>query len=65
MITVVGGIVPSLYEEWKMNRKYSGFSRSSLRLSQESDGTGPPPFEKFQIGAPQNRFVQQGESSQQ
>lgn len=62
-LTVIGGIVPSLHEEWQMNKKYSGFSRSSLRLSQESDGNGPPPFEKLQIGLPQRRLVQEGKFS--
>nr|BAJ07982.1 hypothetical protein [Silene latifolia] len=33
-----------------MNQKYAGFSRSSLRVGQEGDGVGPPPFEKLQIG---------------
>ncbi|KAJ6673712.1 hypothetical protein OIU85_012698 [Salix viminalis] len=52
VITVIGGIVQSLHEEWKMNQKYSGISRSSLRLSQETDNGGPPRFEKLQIRAP-------------
>lgn len=33
-----------------MSQKYSGFSRTSLRLSQNDNGSGPPPFEKLQIG---------------
>jgi len=49
VMTVMGGIVPSLYEEWQMSQKYSGFSRSSVRLSQNENGVGPPPFEKLQI----------------
>ncbi|KAF6166980.1 hypothetical protein GIB67_030673 [Kingdonia uniflora] len=49
--TVMGGVVQSLYEEWQMTKKYSGFSRSSLRLTQKNDGDGPPPFEKLQIEA--------------
>lgn len=57
---MIGGVVPSLHEEWQMNKKYSGFSRSSLRLTQDSDGSGPPPFEKLQVGLPQRRLVQQG-----
>lgn len=60
VITLIGGVVPSLYEEWQMNKKYSGFSRSSLRLSKESDGTSPPPFEKLQIGVSRRPVVQQG-----
>ncbi|KAH8482249.1 hypothetical protein H0E87_029635 [Populus deltoides] len=59
VITVIGGIVQSLHEEWQMNQKYSGISRSSLRLSQETDNGGPPPFEKLQIGAPSRRSSQQ------
>ncbi|KAK9268541.1 hypothetical protein L1049_000295 [Liquidambar formosana] len=63
VVTVIGGVVQSLHEEWQMNQKYSGFSRSSLRLSQESDTGGPPPFEKLQIEAPSLRFSQQGRFS--
>lgn len=61
-VTVLGGVVASLHEEWQMNRKYSVFSRSSLRPSQESGGGGggPPPFEKLQIGAPSHQFAQRG-----
>lgn len=55
VVTVLGGVVQSLYEEWQMNKKYSGFSRSSLKASQKGDSSGPPPFEKLQIGAPSNR----------
>lgn len=51
VVTVLGGVVPSLYEEWQMSQKYSGFSRSSLRLSQKENGVGPPQFEKLQIEA--------------
>lgn len=66
VVTVLGGVVQSLYEEWQMNKKYSGFSRSSLRVSKESDGgNGPPPFEKLQVGAPKNRFPQQDKSSRE
>ncbi|XP_048133289.1 tudor domain-containing protein 3 [Rhodamnia argentea] len=50
-LTVLGGVVQSLFDEWQMNRKYSGFSRESLKLSQQSDAGGPPPFEKLQIRA--------------
>lgn len=60
VITLIGGVVPSLYQEWQMNRKYSGFSRSSLRLSKESDDAGPPPFEKLQIGGSHRPLVQKG-----
>ncbi|KAK0570842.1 hypothetical protein LWI29_007346 [Acer saccharum] len=59
-ITVLGGVVQSLHEEWQMNKKYSAFSRTSLRLSQESDNGGPPPFEKLQIGVPSQHFAQRG-----
>ena len=65
MLTLLGGVVQPLYEEWQMNQKYSGFSRSSLKLSQESGTGGPPPFEKLQIGAPSHRFAQQRKSSGQ
>ena len=51
-MSVIGGTVQSLYEEWQMNQKYSGLSRPSLRLSQSDDGAGPPPFEKLDIEAP-------------
>ncbi|KAF5459094.1 hypothetical protein F2P56_023080 [Juglans regia] len=63
VLSFLGGVVQPLYEAWQMNQKYSGFSRSSLRLSRESDTGGPPPFEKLQIRAPSCRFVQQGKSS--
>ncbi|KAJ9183385.1 hypothetical protein P3X46_007247 [Hevea brasiliensis] len=59
-ITVIGGVVPSLYEEWQLNQKYSGFSRSLMRLSEETDSGGPPPFEKLQIVAPFHRSSKQG-----
>jgi tudor domain-containing protein 3 len=48
-VSVIGGSVQSLYEEWQMNQKFSGLSRPSLRLSQSDDGSGPPPFEKLDI----------------
>ncbi|PSS01850.1 Tudor domain-containing protein [Actinidia chinensis var. chinensis] len=63
VITVLGGKVQSLYEEWQMNQKYSGFTRSSLRTKKESDTGGPPPFEKLQIGAA-SRQGRQGRFSQ-
>ncbi|KAJ7978849.1 Tudor domain-containing protein 3 [Quillaja saponaria] len=47
VLAVLGGVVQPLYEEWQMNQKYSGFSRSSLRVLQESDTGGPPPFQKL------------------
>ncbi|KAJ0266429.1 Tudor domain protein [Hirschfeldia incana] len=51
-VTVLGGHVPSLFEEWQMKRKYASLSRSSGRQSQEGkDGDGPPPFEELQIRA--------------
>lgn len=60
VITVMGGVVESLYEEWQMNQKYAGFSRSSLRLGREGDAGGPPPFEKLQIGGPKHGFARNG-----
>ncbi|KAM1478790.1 hypothetical protein ACFX2I_026170 [Malus domestica] len=63
VVTVLGGVVQSLYEEWQMNTKYSEFSRSSLRISQESDGNGPSPFEKLQVGAAKSRFPEQDKFS--
>nr|XP_025701715.1 tudor domain-containing protein 3 isoform X2 [Arachis hypogaea] len=50
-LTVLGGVVQSLYEEWQMNQKYSGFSRSSLRHLEDRDAGGPPPFVKLQVGS--------------
>lgn len=50
-LTVLGGVVQSLYEEWQMNQKYSGFSRSSLRKLEDGDTGGPPPFVKLQVGS--------------
>lgn len=59
VITVLGGIVQSLHEEWEMNRKYSGISRD-----QQNNTNGPPPFEKLQIEAPsKNQFAQPCRSS--
>ncbi|OMO80812.1 hypothetical protein CCACVL1_12732 [Corchorus capsularis] len=64
VVHLLGGVVQSLYEEWEMNQKYSGFSRSSLRSTQESGNGGPPPFEKLQIEAPSSsRVVQPAKSS--
>ncbi|KAL5078720.1 hypothetical protein RYX36_007141 [Vicia faba] len=51
VLTVLGGVVQSLHEQWKMNQKYSGFSRSSLRQLEDSDTGGPPPFVKLQVGS--------------
>ncbi|MED6197141.1 hypothetical protein PIB30_118168 [Stylosanthes scabra] len=51
VVTVLGGVVQSLYEEWQMNQKYSGFSRSSLRQLEDRDTGGPPPFVKLQVGS--------------
>ncbi|KAJ4958444.1 hypothetical protein NE237_025555 [Protea cynaroides] len=62
-ITVLGGIVQSLYEEWQMTQKYSGFSRSTLRLSQKNDGDGPPPFEKLKLGVCLQKNAQHQSSS--
>lgn len=50
-LTVLGGVVQSLYEEWEMNQKYSGFSRSSLRPLEDRETGGPPPFVKLQVGS--------------
>ncbi|KAK6941570.1 RecQ mediated genome instability protein 1, N-terminal, partial [Dillenia turbinata] len=70
VITVLRGAVKSLYEEWQLNQKYSGLSRSSIRWSQEGERSGPRPFEKLQIGAPSHfsgsatkNLVKTGESS--
>ncbi|KAK4727552.1 hypothetical protein R3W88_032469 [Solanum pinnatisectum] len=69
MITVLGGAVSSLYEEWQMNKKYSGFSRSTLKVAHEDGTAGPPPFEKLQIGAlhkplsQHKRYSEKGQSS--
>ncbi|RZR88229.1 hypothetical protein BHM03_00015757 [Ensete ventricosum] len=49
VVTVLGGLVQSLHEEWQISQKFSGFSRTSLKLSKNDDGTGPPSFEKLQI----------------
>ncbi|KDP32331.1 hypothetical protein JCGZ_13256 [Jatropha curcas] len=59
VVTLIGGVVQPLYEEWQMIQKYSGISRSSMRLSQETDSGGPPPFEKLQIAASFSRSSQQ------
>ncbi|KAL1189171.1 RecQ-mediated genome instability protein 1 [Cardamine amara subsp. amara] len=49
-VTVLGGNVQSLTEEWQMKKKYSSLSRSSGRQSQEGKaGDGPPRFEELQI----------------
>ncbi|CAH8286144.1 unnamed protein product [Eruca vesicaria subsp. sativa] len=49
-VTVLGGRVESLFEEWQMKRKYASLSRSTGRQSQEGkDRDGPPPFEELQI----------------
>ncbi|KAI8570936.1 hypothetical protein RHMOL_Rhmol01G0078100 [Rhododendron molle] len=63
VITVLGGVVPTLYEEWQMNKKYSGFDRSLIKASKEGDTGGPPPFEKLQIEAVSHQRPQ-GRSSQ-
>ncbi|CAJ1975432.1 unnamed protein product [Sphenostylis stenocarpa] len=51
VLTVLGGVVQSLYDEWEMNKKYSGFSRSSLRKLENRDTGGPPQFVKLQVGS--------------
>jgi len=63
VVTVLGGIVPSLYEEWEMNQKYAGFTRSTLKPAQGDGIGGPPPFQKFQTGPPSRRINQQSRSS--
>ncbi|KAL8492781.1 hypothetical protein ACS0TY_024104 [Phlomoides rotata] len=52
VISVIGGLVQSLYEEWQLKRKYLNVSRQNLRLLQENASSYPPPFEKLQIQAP-------------
>ncbi|KAK6156486.1 hypothetical protein DH2020_010734 [Rehmannia glutinosa] len=52
VITVLGGVVQSLYEEWQLKRKYLDVTRYALRLSQENPSNCPPPFEKLQVRAP-------------
>lgn len=49
VITVLGGVVQSLYEEWQLKRKYANVSRLKLRPSQENASSFPPPFEKLQV----------------
>lgn len=49
VITVLGGVVQSLYEEWQLKRKYMNVSRYKLRPSQENASSYPPPFEKLQV----------------
>lgn len=64
VLTVLGGVVQSLHEEWQMNKKYSTLSRESLQL-QHSDNGGPPPFEKLEIHALSTWAAQPGISSVQ
>lgn len=60
-VTVLGGNVQSLTEEWQMKKKYSSLSRSSGRQSQESKaGDGPPPFEELQIRTGSHHHGKQG-----
>lgn len=47
VITVLGGVVQSLYEEWQLKRKYLNVPRFK-----EDASNRPPPFEKFQVQAP-------------
>ncbi|XP_057968704.1 uncharacterized protein LOC131158112 [Malania oleifera] len=65
VVTVLGGVVQALYEEWLMNKKYSGLSRSSLKPSGDDEIVGPPQFEKLQIGASMHQSAQQGRFSYQ
>lgn len=56
-VTVLGGYVQSLTEEWQMKKKYSSLARSS----QESKaGDGPPPFEELQIRTGSHHRGKQG-----
>uniref|UniRef100_A0A7N0U4S2 RecQ mediated genome instability protein 1 OB-fold domain-containing protein n=1 Tax=Kalanchoe fedtschenkoi TaxID=63787 RepID=A0A7N0U4S2_KALFE len=57
-ISMLGGTVQTLFEEWQINQRYSGSARLASRLSQESDASKPPPFEKLQTGPPSHRFAQ-------
>lgn len=60
-VTVLGGYVQSLTEEWQMKKKYSSLARSSGRQSQESKaGDGPPPFEELQIRTGSHHRGKQG-----
>ncbi|KAI3443833.1 hypothetical protein Pfo_000498 [Paulownia fortunei] len=52
VITVLGGVVQSLHDEWQLKRKYLDVTRYALKLSRENASSGPPPFEKLQIRAP-------------
>ncbi|XP_078439528.1 tudor domain protein (DUF1767) isoform X2 [Wolffia australiana] len=47
VVKIIGGVVQSLFDEWNVSQKYSGFSRSS----QGVDGSGPPAFEKLRLEA--------------
>ncbi|GER37060.1 hypothetical protein STAS_13450, partial [Striga asiatica] len=51
VITILGGVVQSLFDEWQLKRKYMNVTRYASRVSQESESNCPPPFEKLQIGA--------------
>ncbi|KAI3996170.1 hypothetical protein MKX01_022664 [Papaver californicum] len=64
VVTVLGGVVQSLSEEWEMSRKYSGFSRSSIKQSQKNGDDSPPAFEKLQIGSRPHQFAQHRNSSE-
>ncbi|MCL7024444.1 hypothetical protein MKW94_007874 [Papaver nudicaule] len=64
VVTVLGGVVQSLYEEWDISRKYSGFSRSSIKQSQKNGDEGPPAFEKLQVGSRPHQFAQHRDSSE-
>lgn len=47
VITILGGTVQSLYEEWQMKRKYMDISSHSSKINENA--LGYPPFEKFQV----------------
>ncbi|KAK4760347.1 hypothetical protein SAY87_005240 [Trapa incisa] len=61
VLTVLGGVVQSLHEEWQMTKKYSALSRESLQLQHSGTG-GPPPFEKLEVNA-QSTWAAQREKS--
>lgn len=54
----MGGIVETLFEEWQMSQKYSGLSRTSVKLSPNDDGEGPPSFEKLHAKSNRQNKIQ-------
>ncbi|KAF3326973.1 Transmembrane protein 19 [Carex littledalei] len=61
--TIMGGIVETLFEEWQMSQKYSGLSRTAVKLSPNDDGEGPPPFEKLHAESNRQNKIQQSHDS--